>query len=65
MGVEDRHIKFALAAGTYSIYDFIAKVKVAILQRRKKREAPQIKDIKLTIPDHYTCYCAWYSRQIS
>ena len=38
--VEDRHIKLTLSSGTYSIYDFNAKVKVAVLQERQDWEAP-------------------------
>ena len=34
-GVEDRHIKFTLSTGTYSIGDFNAKVKVVVLQQRQ------------------------------
>ena len=33
-GVKDIHIKFTLSAGTYSIEDFDAKVKVAVFQQR-------------------------------
>ena len=53
-GVEGRHIKFTLSAGTYSIDYFNAKVKVAILQERQDWEPPQVKDLKLVIPEHYT-----------
>ena len=42
--VEDNEfIKFTLSTGTYSIDDFNAKVKVAILQERQDWEPPQIK----------------------
>ena len=47
-------IHFNLSAGTYSIDDFNAKIKVAILQQRQYWEPPQIKDLKLAIPGHYT-----------
>ena len=54
-GVENnRFIKFSLSAGTYSIDDFNAKIKVAVLQERQDWEPPQIKDLKLVIPEHYT-----------
>ena len=43
-----------LSAGTYSIDDFNSKIKVAVLQERQYRESPQIKDLKLVIPEHYT-----------
>ena len=54
-GVENnRFIKFSLSAGTYSINDFNAKIKAAVLQERQDWEPPQIKDLKLVIPEHYT-----------
>ena len=40
--------------GTYSIDNFNAKIKVAILQQRQDWEPPQIKDLKLVTPKHYT-----------
>ena len=43
---------FNLSAGTYSIDDFNAKIKVAILQQRQHWEPHQIKDLKLVIPEH-------------
>ena len=53
-GVENnRFIKFSLSAGTYSIDDFNAKIKVAVLQERQNWVPPQIKDLKLVIPEHY------------
>ena len=52
-GVEnDKFIHFILSACTYSIDDFNAKIKVAILQQ--DGEQPQIKDLKLVIPEGYT-----------
>ena len=54
-GVENnRFIKFSLSAGTYSIDDFNAKIKVAVLQQRQDWVPPQIKDLRLVIPEHYT-----------
>ena len=54
-GVENhKFIHFNLLAGTYSIDDFNAKIKVAILQERQDWEPPQIKDLKLVIPEDYT-----------
>ena len=54
-GVENtKFISFNLSAGTYSIEDFNAKIKVAILQKRQDWEPPQIKDLKLVIPEDYT-----------
>ena len=54
-GVENtKFISFNLSAGTYSIDDFNAKIKVVILQQRQDWEPPQIKDLKLVIPEDYT-----------
>ena len=54
-GVENtKFISFNLSAGTYSIDDFNAKIKVAILQQRQDWEPPQIKDLRLVIPKDYT-----------
>ena len=50
----DKFIHFNLSAGTYSIDDFNAKIKVGILQERQDWEPPQIKDLKLVIPEDYT-----------
>ena len=47
-------IKFSLSVGTYSIADFNAKIKAAVSQQRQDQEPPQIKDLKLVIPEHYT-----------
>ena len=49
-----KFIHFNLSAGTYSVDDFNAKIKVAILQERQDWEPPQIKDLKLVIPEDYT-----------
>ena len=50
-GVENiKFISFNLLAGTYSIHDFNAKLKVAILQKRQDWEPSQIKDLRLVIP---------------
>ena len=54
-GVENnKFIHFNLSAGTYSIDDFKAKVKMEILQKRQDWEPPQIKDLRLVISEHYT-----------
>ena len=50
----NRFIKFSLSVGTYSIDNFNTKIKVAVVQERQDREPPQIKDLKLVIPEHYT-----------
>ena len=47
-------INFSLSRGTYSIDDFNAKIKVAVLQQRQDWVQPQIKDLRLVIPEHYT-----------
>ena len=47
-------IKFSLLAGTYLIDDFNAKIKVAVLQQRQDWVPPEIKDLRLIIPEHYT-----------
>ena len=54
-GVENnRFIKFSISAGTYSIDDFNIKIKAAVLQERQGWVPPQIKDLRLVIPEHYT-----------
>ena len=54
-GVEnDKFIHFNHSAGTHSIDDFNAKIKVAILHQRQDWEPPQIKDLRLVIPEDYT-----------
>ena len=50
----NRFIKFSISEGTYSIDDFNAKIKVAVLQERQDWVPPQIKDLRLVIPEHYT-----------
>ena len=54
-GVENnKFIHFNLSAGTYLIDDFNVKIKAAILQQKQDWEPPQIKDVKLVIPQDYT-----------
>ena len=54
-GVENnKFLHFKVSAGTYSIDDFNAKIKVAVLQKRQEWELPQIKDLRLVIPENYT-----------
>ena len=54
-GVENnKFIHFNISAGTYLIDNFNAKIKVEILQKRQDWEPPQIKDLRLIIPEHYT-----------
>ena len=50
----NRFIKFSISAGTYSIDDFNAKIKVAVLQQRQDWVPPKIKDLRLVIPQYYT-----------
>ena len=45
-----KFISCNLSAVAYSINDFNAKVKVAILQQRQDWEPPQIEDLRLVIP---------------
>ena len=40
--------------GTYSIVGFNKKINVAVLQKRQNWKPPQIKDLKLVIPENYT-----------
>ena len=47
-------IKFSFSAGTYSNDDFDAKIKAAVLQQRQDWVPPQIKDLRLVIPERYT-----------
>ena len=68
----NRFIKFSFSAGTYSIDDFNAKINIAVLQQRQNWVPPQIKDLRVVMPEHYTFmasniffYCAWYTWQIS
>ena len=46
-------MKFTLSGGTYSIDDFNAKIKIAILQQIQGWETPQIKNLKLVILKDY------------
>ena len=47
-------INFSLSEGTYSIDEFNAKIKEVVSQQRQGWEPPQIKDLKLVIPEDYT-----------
>ena len=47
-------INFSLSEGTYSIDEFNAKIKEVVSQQRQGWEPPQIKDLKLVIPEEYT-----------
>ena len=54
-GLENnKFIHFSLLAGTYSIDNFNVKIKETILQQRQDWEPPEIKDLQLVIPEHYT-----------
>ena len=46
-------MSFNFLVGTYSIDDFNARIKIAILQQRQHWEPPQIKDLKLVTPEDY------------
>ena len=50
----NKFIHFNFSTGTYSIDDFNSKIRAVILQKRQYWEPPQIKDLKLVIPKHYT-----------
>ena len=50
----NRFIKFSLSADAYSIDDSNANIKVVVLQQRQDWVPPQIKDLRLVIPEHYT-----------
>ena len=53
-GVENtKFIHFNLSVDTYSVDDFNAKVKMAILQQRQYWEPPQNKSLRLVIPEDY------------
>ena len=54
-GVEsNKFIHFNLSVGTYSIDDFNAKIRAAVLQQRQDWEPAQIKNLKPVIPEHCT-----------
>ena len=54
-GVENtKFTHFNLSGGTYSIDDFNGKMNIAILQQRQDWEPPQVKDLRLVIPENYT-----------
>ena len=66
-----KFISFNLLVGTYSIDDFNAKIKIAILQQRQDWEPPQIKDLKLVTPEDYLLMvdnpfflCTWHTKQL-
>ena len=47
------YIQFNLSAGTYSVDNFNAKIKAAVLRQKQKWDAPQIKDLKLIKQENY------------
>ena len=49
----DDYIEFTLSSGTYSIYDFNAKIRAAVLQQKQNWNAPHIKNVKLVVPENY------------
>ena len=54
-GVENnKFIHFNLSAGTCLINDFNANIKVPVLQKRQNWEPPQIKGLRLVIPEDNT-----------
>ena len=53
-GVENtKFIHFNLSAGTYSIDSFNTKVKISILKQTQDWKPPQIKYLRLVIPEDY------------
>ena len=57
-GVENRNLIYtSITAGTYSTDDFKTKIKELVLQQRQHWEPPQMKDLKLVTPKHYTFLC--------
>ena len=76
-GVKNWHAKFTLVEATDSMDDFDTKAQVAkVLQQRQDWEVPQVKDLKLFIPEHYTFigllqlfynafYSSWYTHHAS
>ena len=53
MVLQDIHINFTLPADTYSIDEINAKVKSEGLIQRQDWEVLQIKDSKVSVPEHY------------
>ena len=49
----DDYIQFTLSLATYSIGDFNAKIKAAVLRKNQNWNAPQIKNLKLVMPENY------------
>ena len=49
--VLDDYIQFTLSSATYSIDDFNAKIKAAVLRQRQNRNATQIRN--LVVPENY------------
>ena len=50
----DKYIPFTPSAGNYSIDDFNAKAKVAVLQQRQNWEVRKIRDLRLVMQENYT-----------
>ena len=48
----DDYIDFTLSSGTYSIDEFNEKTKAAVLQQKQNWNAPQIKELRLVIPQN-------------
>ena len=49
----DDYIQFTLPSATYSIDDFNAKIKAAVLLQKQNWNALQIKNVKLVVPENY------------
>ena len=48
----DDYIQFTFSSVTYSIDDFNAKIKAAVLQQKQNWKALQIKILKLVVPEN-------------
>ena len=49
----DDYIVLTLSSATYSIDDFNPKIKAAVLRQKQNWNAPQIKNLKLVVPENY------------
>ena len=49
----DDYIEFNLSSRAYSIGDFSGKIRAALLQQKQNRNAPQIKNVRLVVPENF------------
>ena len=52
LGLDD-YIQFTFSLATYSIDDSSAKIKAAFLRQKQNWNTPQIKNLKLVVPENY------------